>query len=274
MNSSEYTITADFLDCGGRKLFYLLLQPATVEPHSCILYLPPFAEEMHMSRHIVASQARELAARGYTVMLLDPTGCGDSGGEFVDASWQIWLDDAAFAAHTLQGIGGGPLTLWGLRLGALLACEVSLKLSNIQKLLLWQPILNGEQQIDQFLRLRSAASVLSTPLTFNRKALWAELRAGGSLEIAGYELSSELALEMSTSRLNDLSPKCMVNWLEAGTSPDGRLSVASENVLTHWQERGVQVDSRFVCGDPFWRTPDALVNADLRRNTLDLLAER
>ena len=274
MNSNEYSIKADFLDHDGRRLFYILLEPAAVEAHSCVLYLPPFAEEMHMSRHIVASEARSLAAAGYTVMLLDLTGCGDSSGDFVDASWKIWLQDALFAANTLKSMSCTPLTLWGLRLGALLACEVSQTLSGIQKLILWQPVLNGEQQIDQFLRLRTAASVLSTPLTFNRKELWSELRSGRSLEIAGYELPSELALEMSKARLNDLIPECMVNWLEVGTSHGGRLSIASEKVVTHWQEQGVQVDTRYVYGEPFWRTADAIVNLDLERNTLELLAEQ
>ena len=79
---------------------------------------------------------------------------------------------------------------------------------------------------------------------------------------------------MSKARLNDLNPECMVNWLEVGTSREGRLSIASENVITHWQEQGVQVDTRYVYGEPFWRTADAIVNLDLQRNTLELLAEQ
>jgi uncharacterized protein len=270
MDPGKCSIKADFLEFQGRKLFYLLLQPVVAMAHGSILFLPPFAEEMHKSRRIVSAQARELAAAGYNVMLLDLTGCGDSGGDFADATWQLWLQDAACAAHNLNNLGAGPLMLWGLRMGALLACELSQERSDIEKLILWQPLLNGEQQIDQFLRLRTAAAVTGNPSTFDRKTLWNELRSGRSLEIAGYTLSPALALQLAKARLNDVNPRCPVSWLEIGNPSAGSISVASSNVLTHWRELGIRVHSESVYGEPFWRTIDAEVNPVLQRSTLNL----
>lgn len=274
MSRREYSIRADFLEHRGRRLFFLLLEPTARAAHSSILYLPPFAEEMHKSRRIVASQARELVAAGYNVMLLDLSGCGDAGGNFSDASWQIWMEDATFAAHTLAKLGAGSLTIWGLRLGALLACKLSQGRSDIQRLLLWQPVLNGEHQIDQFLRLRTVASAVSGHSTFDRKALWNELRAGRSLDVAGYELSSAMALQMSKDRLNDFNPGCPVNWLEIGNSSDGRISEASANVIAHWREQGGSVDTSYVMGEPFWRTVNAKINIDLQNKTLEFFAQQ
>jgi exosortase A-associated hydrolase 2 len=274
MNPGKCSIKADFLDCQGRKLFYLLLEPSDAVAHSSVLFLPPFTEEMNMSRRIVASQARSLAAAGYNVMLLDLTGCGDSGGDFADSSWQIWLEDASFAAQTLADLGTGKLILWGLRLGALLACEVSQGRSDIDQLLLWQPVLNGEQQLDQLLRLHSVASALNGPLPFDRKSLWNELRSGRSLDIAGYELCSIMAREMAKVRLSEFYPGCPVSWLEIGTSRTGEISVASEKAIKHWRERGTRVNSKFVPGVPFWRTVDACINQDLQRDTLSLLSQK
>lgn len=274
MSHGECSIRADFLEHTGRRLFYLLLEPTGIAAHSSILFLPPFAEEMHKSRRIVASQARALAAAGYNVMLLDLTGCGDAGGNFSDASWQIWMEDATFAAHTLAKLGAGALTIWGLRLGALLACKLSQGRSDLQRLVLWQPVLNGEQQIDQFLRLRTVASAVNGPATFDRKTLWNELRAGRSLDVAGYELSSALALQLSRARLNDCNPGCPVNWLEIGNSPDGSFSGASGNVIAHWREQGVRVDTGYVTGEPFWRTVNASINIDLQRKTLEFFAQQ
>ncbi|MEZ5571756.1 MAG: hydrolase 2, exosortase A system-associated [Halioglobus sp.] len=273
MTSGKFSIHGDFLEHQGRKLFYILLEPVFTEAHSSILYLPPFADEMNKSRHIVANQARELVAAGYRVMLLDLTGCGDAGGDFFDASWQVWLQDARFAAEALADRGKQPVSLWGLRLGALLACELSQGRSDISKLVLWQPVLNGEQQVDQFLRLRTAASAVSDAITFDRKWLWNELRSGRSLMIAGYELSSTLALELARVRLNDLVPSCPVHWLEIGASPAGNHSAASENVREHWREQGVSVDTAFAQGDPFWRTIDAPDNPQLYANTLSLFTQ-
>ena len=242
--------------------------------HSSILFLPPFAEEMNKSRHIVASQARALAAAGNAVMLLDLTGCGDAGGDFLDASWQVWLQDALFAADTLVAMGAGPLNLWGLRLGALLACEVSQARTDIQKLMLWQPVLNGEQQIDQFLRLRTVSSAVNGGVSFDRKMLWNELRAGRPLEIAGYELSSAMALELAKARLNDLNPVCQnVHWLEIGGLSRDTFSVASESVIANWEEQGIEVGKEGLPGDPFWRTVDAAINLPLQCSTSDAFAQ-
>jgi len=272
MNSGKCSIRADFFEHQGRKLFYLLLRPSHGEARGSVLFLPPFTEEMHKSRHIVASQAREIAAKGYNVLLLDLTGCGDSEGAFANASWQIWLQDAAFAVNTLTNLGAGPLIFWGLRMGALLACELSQSRTDVEKLILWQPTLNGEQQIDQFLRLRTVSSVIDSKNSFDRKMLWTELRSGRPLQIAGYELSSSMALEMAKVRLNDMRPGCPVCWLEIDNSPNRTLSVASENVISHWREQGRDVEATSVSGEPFWRIAEAGINSDLQRSTLELLA--
>tara|TARA_R110002072_G_scaffold84388_26_gene191512 strand:+ start:12916 stop:13743 length:828 start_codon:yes stop_codon:yes gene_type:complete len=273
MNPGDFSINGSFLEHRGRKLFYLLLEPVAASAQGSILFLPPFAEEMNKSRHIVASQAREFAAAGHRVMLLDVTGCGDAGGDFSDASWQVWLEDALFAADKLVAMGAVPLNLWGLRLGALLACEVSRLRSDVQQLLLWQPVLNGEQQIDQFLRLKTMVSAVNGTVSFDRKTLWSELRAGRSLEVAGYDLSSAMALELAKVRLNDLNPVCQqVHWLEISALSGDTFPVAAQSVISHWQQQGVNVGKRSIAGDPFWRTVDAGINASLQQCSSDVLA--
>lgn len=274
MNPGECSIRGHFLEHRGRRLFCLLLEPVFVKAHSAILFFPPFAEEMNKSRRIVACQARELAACGHRVMLLDPTGCGDAGGDFHDASWQVWLEDGLFAANYLAAQGAVPLSLWGLRLGALLACELSQAPLDIHRLMLWQPVLNGEQQIDQFLRLRTVGSAVNNTASFDRKALWNELRAGRSLEVAGYELSSAMALEAAKVRLIDLRPACRtVHWLEIGGEQQGSLSPPSESVIAHWLGQGIQVATQYVQGDPFWRVIDAAINPCLQRRTTEAFAQ-
>lgn len=234
------------------------------------MFLHAFGEEMHKARRTVAAQARLLAAEGYNVVLLDLSGCGDGAGDFADATWQLWHADAAFALQYLRSLDSGPVSLWGLRLGALLACEMAQAVGDIAQLILWQPVLNGEQQIDQFLRLRTAASAVGDGAVFDRKSLWGELRAGRTLEIAGYELSPELALGIAQSRLLDLIPPCPVAWLEIG-GVEGQLARPSQNVISHWIDHGVRVDSRSLRGEAFWRNHDAPVNKELLRATREML---
>lgn len=272
MKTRTCSIAAGFLEHPERRLFHLLLRPTQRETRGAMLFLHPFAEEMHMARRNVAAQARQLAGAGYIVMLLDLTGCGDGAGDFADASWQVWCDDAAFALQHLRSLGPQPVDLWGLRLGGLLACEVARRDGDIQRLLLWQPVLNGEQQVDQFLRLRTVAGMAESRAGFDRNSLWSELRAGRSLEIAGYELTSAMALEVSRSRLHDLIPPCAVSWVEVPPVSRNDLAPPSRNVAAHWQNHGVELRTGCVPGEPFWRSHDAPLNAALQQLTLELVA--
>ena len=70
-------------------------------------------------------QARALAASGCEVLQIDLCGCGDSSGDFGDASWQDWLDDVVAAHAWLRAHSDAPLTLWGLRAGCLLAADAA-----------------------------------------------------------------------------------------------------------------------------------------------------
>ena len=221
-----------------------------------------------MSRHVIASQARSLAAAGCNVMLLDLSGCGDSEGEFSQVSWETWLNDVNHVIEEMLARFGLPVSLWGLRMGSLLACHIAHERTDIQELQLWQPVLNGEQQIDQFLRLSTAAAALEGELVFDRKALWGELRAGRSLEVAGLELSSALALEMAGVRLGNLVPKCSVKWLHIG--PTGA-NVASEKVMSSWRDQNVEVECLHVPAAPFWRTVDAPVDEALQQHWLQVV---
>lgn len=272
MSAGKFSISADFLGHRGRQLFYLLLTPEADPTRPAILFLPAFAEEMHMSRHVAAAQARALAAAGHTVLLPDLTGCGDAAGDFADATWQDWLDDAEAAADFLKARAGGELVLWGLRMGCLLAGALAARRDDIARLLFWQPVLNGEQQVDQFLRVAVAASALSGAGGFDRAGLWQTLRDGRHLPVAGYALSPELALPLGRERLADQAPACPVDWLEIAAAPGGELSPAAARVVQRWRDAGVVVRTERHIGTPFWRAADnaARVDAGLLQRTLAL----
>ena len=274
MTSARHSIATEFLACGNRRLFTLILQPEGIPPRGAILFLPPFAEEMNKSRHTVAVQSRALAAAGYCVMLLDPSGCGDSSGKFSEATWDDWKSDADCAIASLASRSGLPVTLWGLRLGALLACEIATGRSDIHSLLLWQPVLNGEQRIDQFLRFELAGQALKGTGGFDRASLWYELRSGRALQVAGYELSSQLALGISRSRLADTSPGCSVTWLDVARPLAPEPPVANANVIALWRHAGIRVSWTCAEGEFFWRNVDSPDSPLLVSGTLAALGSQ
>src|SRR5690606_21241351 len=127
-------------------------------PLGVFVHAAAFADEMNKSRRMVALQARRLAGAGYAVLRPDLTGCGDSEGEFGEATWTGWVDDllaAADWAGRQYPASAPPLWFWGHRMGALLACAAAARLPG-SRLLLWQPVTSGRTQLRQFLRLKSA----------------------------------------------------------------------------------------------------------------------
>ena len=257
MNPAAYAISTEFLNCDGRKLFTLTFKPEGAPARGAVLFLPPFAEEMNKSRRTVALSARALAAAGYCVMLLDPSGCGDSSGDFSEATWGNWKRDADCAITRLKQLFDLPITLWGLRLGALLACDVAVARSDLHSLILWQPVLNGEQHVDQFLRFELAGQALKGKVGFDRASLWNELRNSRPLQVAGYHLSSQLALDIARHRLADLHPGCSVTWLDIARPSAAEPNVASVNVMGLWRKKGVPVTWACSDGEVFWRNVDA-----------------
>jgi exosortase A-associated hydrolase 2 len=118
------------------------------------------------------------------------------------------------------------------------------------RLLLWQPVLKGEQFLTQFLRLRLAADMLqSGGDSGGTKALRAQLKAGGTLEIAGYELAPALGNAIDALDAAKLAPACPVDWIEVGQD----LSPASVRVIAAW---GEGVTARAVPGPQFWCTQE------------------
>jgi len=236
-------------------LFCIYSAPADQPSHGAVLYLHPFAEEMHKSRRMAALQARTMAAQGYAVLQIDLTGCGDSAGDFSDASWSVWLDDARHEWLTEKS--PQPVILWGLRSGALLAADLAQRLPGVRSLLLWQPVSDGSLFLNQFLRIKLASEMLSEGQSKSgTKDLLAQLHAGQGVEVGGNMLSPAMARELGSVKLTDLTPVCPVSWLEIGAQASPLLAPASQRIADAWDAVGVRLYRQTVQGDPFWSTQE------------------
>ena len=224
---------------------------------AAVLYLHPFAEEMNRARRMAALQARALAANGVAVLQIDLHGCGDSSGDFADASWDGWLDDVASASDWLRARCGVPVTLWGLRLGALLALAHAQRDPAVAALLLWQPVLSGAAHLNQFLRLRVAGDMLGNAASAGgTAALRAALANGETIEVAGYWLSPALALGIEAADAVAMTPHCPVHWIEFAASPERAAAPASARLAEAWRAGGVALDLQQLVGEPFWATQE------------------
>lgn len=235
---------------------FCMFHPPAGKCRGAILYVHPFAEEMNKSRRMAALQARELASLGYGVLLVDLYGCGDSSGEFADARWELWKRDLAAAHRWLHDRLGVPVSLWGLRLGALLALDYAASSAEpVRALVLWQPIQSGKIFLTQFLRLRVANQMLSEgkEAANGTNALRQQLADGATLEIAGYELAPELAAAIDALELTQLAPaRAKVHWCEAVPAAGRALPPGAVRVTQAWQQAGADLEVHVVPCAPFW----------------------
>lgn len=247
------SLSAGFLKGSRGPLFYTLHSTSTSPRcRGVVLVAQPFAEEQNKSRRMVALQARALALDGWVVMVPDLYGCGDSHGDFGEADWQGWLDDLDACLTHLRRTHAGPVVCLGVRAGCLLLSQFAQQRDALEPVatIFWQPVLDGNLFLMQFLRLRVAAGMIGGNKESTRD-LRARLTAGESLEIAGYMLSSKLASGLAESRLE--APRTgAVHWFEVVSSDDAGLSVQSSKCIDEWRSSGIEVHATTCTGEPFW----------------------
>jgi exosortase A-associated hydrolase 2 len=268
-----------FLPGRAGNLFTLYHRPAG--PAGCrggVLYVHPFANEMNYTRRAAALLARALAGRGWGVLQVDLFGCGDSDGDFRDASWETWVDDLTTAFDWLQERVGGRVGLVGIRLGGLLALDFASRARrNIDRVLLWHPVVNGQEMMTDFLRLKILSDAMG--VRGGQPATTRELRkrvySGEPVEVLGYEIMPTLgqaiaAIHIAPLGLTVANP---IRWIEVvSTAEDPGRAVAQSTVLA-WQAARREATLHLVNGRPFWSSPRIHDSRDMIETVAQIFGE-
>jgi exosortase A-associated hydrolase 2 len=221
---------------------------------------------MNKFRRMAAELAATMVQLGFAVLLPDLFGTGDSDGDFSEAELQGWLGDLSAAIRWAASRGCPVSDLVAIRLGAALATAAGEQglLPTVAHTVLWQPVFDGQRYLTQFLRLRTAASLME-----ERKESVAELRellkAGIPVEVAGYRLSGRLAAQLDSLRLPSSLPECMGRpaWFELSGAENPSLSIATEQWLQAQRSKGRDVSSAVMRGEPIWVATEVTVNRSM-----------
>lgn len=267
-----------FLKTGLGERFCLYHAPHPGKTcRGAFIYVHPFAEEMNKSRRMAAMQARAFADIGFGVLQIDLFGCGDSSGEFADARWDIWKDDLAAAMAWLKSNVSDSINLWGLRLGALLALDFARESAHpINNIVLWQPVLNGELFLTQFLRLKLANEMFAKEKEkpTGTHAMRASLYAGETLEITGYALSPVLAVAIDRLKADALAVnKTPIYWLERVSESGRSIPLAATKLVHAWEQSGAKLHVHPVQGTPFWMSQEISESPELLSATTRLFTD-
>jgi uncharacterized protein len=240
--------------------YRLCLTHRAKAPRGIVVHAHAFGEEMNKTRRMAALMSRRLAEHGWTVVQIDLAGCGDSSGDFADATLSGWGRDLQLAlqrelADTPEA-ADTEIWLWAVRGGALLLPPLLEKYPHAN-LLLWQPSLSGPTLLAQFLRLKIAAVSIAGGERTDGKALRRQLTSDRYIDVAGYRMTEQLAAELDGARL-DLpdSYRGRVVWLESQGAQPGELSPLARAQCTRWIAAGHDVTALTAPGPPFWQTQE------------------
>ena len=128
--------------------------------------------------------------------------------------------------------------------------------------------------MNQFLRVGVAAS-MSEKRRASTEELRAKLSSGQMVEIAGYEISAELAMAVEAVRLEDciLGPEVSVNWIEIRDEEEGStLPASKQTVVDNWRRNGATVSLTTVVAPPFWAVEEPPPVPNLIAATENLIA--
>lgn len=193
-----------FFGKNDQHLFGTLHHPTTPNGRAFV-FCHPFAEEKLWGHRVYVNYARSLCAAGYAVLRFDFRGHGDSSGRFEDFTIDSQLVDIACALRTLKAQTDGleAIGLLGLRFGATLAAIAAEKEPDIRPLILWEPIDNGAQYMKELIRMNLATqTAVYREIRNNTEALVAQLKAGGCINIDGYDINYPLYEQMTAIKLS------------------------------------------------------------------------
>lgn len=253
-NSSGESARPFYLQADEGRRFALLHSPAPPTPvRGGIVFVPPFAEELNRSRRAIAEASRAFARSGWQVLRLDLYGCGDSEGDFQDATWARWQADIALALDwTREQLGREPI-VWALRAGILLAQSALRHRNRPARVVAWQPVHSGDVHLTQFLRMRVAADAFAAGTRVTTQALRESIRSGQTVEVAGYPLTEALVGPLAASKLEPDADWCR-ELILVEASEDAAVSPATLRVTDRAGPAGVAAHAQATADPAFWQT--------------------
>ena len=138
-------------------------------------------------------------------------------------------------------------------------------------LLMWQPVLSGEQALRQFLRLKTVADVAAGLKPQDYTGLYHALEQGDEIVVSGYRLNPALARGMAATELRLPGGALRVECFEMAGGPETALSPALSVKLAQWRSAGHRVRGVVLDVPSFWQTVETSVSPSLLQATVAAL---
>jgi pimeloyl-ACP methyl ester carboxylesterase len=206
-----------------------------------VLVVAPFGHEYQRAHRALRTLAARLAAAGFGTLRFDLSGTGDSAGDELPESLAPWLEDIADAARELKRRSRSRrIAAVGLRLGGTLALAAAGRGLELERLVLWEPVVDGRRCVAAWRELHAAfLKSVGRPAG----AAGASGAAGAELECLGTLVPARLVAEIEALRADAFArPSSAVRVIGSADGLAERLTALGADTRVEAYE-----------GSPFWQ---------------------
>ena len=140
-----------------RQLFGMLHHAEGLPARGAILFCYPLPPKYVLCYQGLLRLAVRLAREGFDVLRFDYAGIGDSSGEPLESSLKQWDEDVEAALTYLRSrTTAAHVSLLGMRIGAALAARASTRLGAIDRLVMWEPVVDGKDYVTELAAMSTA----------------------------------------------------------------------------------------------------------------------
>jgi len=252
-----------------KALFGIYSAPANGPARrGAVLICYPFGPEYLRSHRALRELSQHLGLEGHHTLRFDYFGCGDSAGDAEDSTVEEWMENLGDAIEELQAASGcDRVSLVGIRLGATLAALRAQADARVERVVLWDPIVNGAAYLQE-LTEQHRAFMVGRPLPRG----WAEEEPPA--ELLGAPLRAPLREGIAGLDLLALQRRPAPSVLVVSTGPPG----GAEALCRHLERLGADVLHERISSHPLWlrheRVDRTLVPLDVVQRITSWLGAR
>lgn len=181
-----------------KTLFGIHHPPQTAARSVGVVLCNPMGMEAVRGHRAYRQLANLLNKARFHVLRFDYFGTGDSGGAADETSPSQWIEDIGTAADELKDITGvARISLVGLRLGATLAWMAGKNRTDLDGLVLWDPVVSGAAYLEELRAMH--LDYMNQELGSN----FTPPEPSASNEALGFPLGSTLAASLAAIDLAD-----------------------------------------------------------------------
>ncbi|HVX93352.1 MAG TPA: alpha/beta hydrolase [Polyangia bacterium] len=226
----------------GRTLFGVLHEPARLgREGGAVVVCAPLWREAIRSHRVLRQLGLRLAKDGRAVLRFDYSGAGDSAGDGEHGDVETWVGDVIEAIdEARRECEVERVTLLGLRFGATLAALAAARRDDVERIVLWEPVVDGASYLEAgFADHRAWAEAYAS---WRRLPLAAVSDAGD--EILGFRVTEAMRASIAGVKLTRMP-----------TGPARLLVVERQapDPASPWSALGARVEHKVMAEPEVWK---------------------